>query len=260
MSEIGAGPAGRFDVARVVSRVFRVLGANPAVFVGLAVLLELPDLALNYGVVFLTKQALATGNYATAVLLIGAVRTFVSFLCRNLLTAALIHGTITTLNGNRASFGQCLLTGLRNLVPLLGLTLLSALGEGAGFLLLVVPGVILALMWFVITPVYVVEHPPVMSAFERSSALTRDCRGQIFAIALLFGIISWGLFFLTNRLTMVALGMVPSFALMDVSFALSSVVRVAMALLAAVGVASVYYELRIVKEGAGSEQLAEVFA
>ena len=108
MSEIGAGTGGRFDVARVVSRVFRVLGANLAVFVGLAVLLELPDLAFDYGAVFFTKHALATGNYATVVLLMGATRTFVSFLCRNLLTAALIHGTIMALNGRRASFGQCL--------------------------------------------------------------------------------------------------------------------------------------------------------
>jgi hypothetical protein len=132
MSEIGAGTGGRFDVARVVSRVFRVLGANLAVFVGLAVLLELPDLAFDYGTVFFTKQALATGNYATVVLLMGATRTFVSFLCRNLLTAALIHGTIMTLNGRRASFGQCLLTGLRNLLPLLALTLLRRSARGSG--------------------------------------------------------------------------------------------------------------------------------
>jgi hypothetical protein len=230
------------------------------VFVGLAVLLELPDLAFDYGTVFFTKKALVFGDFATAALLIGSTRTFVSFLCRNLLTAALIHGTIMTLNGRRASFGQCLSTGLRNLLPLLVLTLLSALGEGAGFLLLVVPGIILALMWFVITPVYVVEHPPLMSAFERSSALTRDCRGQIFAIALVFVVVSWVLQFLNSRFSVAVVGLVPSFAALHVSFALSSVVRVATALLAAVGVASVYYELRVVKEGAGSQQLAEVFA
>jgi hypothetical protein len=37
-------------------------------------------------------------------------------------------------------------------------------------------------------------------------------------------------------------------------------VRIALDLIGAAGVASIYYELRLVKEGVGPEQLAAVFA
>jgi hypothetical protein len=43
-------------------------------------------------------------------------------------------------------------------------------------------------------------------------------------------------------------------------FALSSVVEIVTSMLGAVGTAAIYFELRLVKEGAAPEQLAAVFA
>ncbi len=58
-------------------------------------------------------------------------------------------------------------------LPLLALALLAAIATIAGLLLLIVPGVILATIWAVVLPVYVIERPALMASFGRSRALVR---------------------------------------------------------------------------------------
>jgi hypothetical protein len=74
----------------------------------------------------------------------------------------------------------------------IGLTLLVGLGVGAGFIALVVPGIILAMMWSLAVPVKVLENKGITDAMSRSSDLTKGDRGRIFVIALLFGVLSIG--------------------------------------------------------------------
>jgi hypothetical protein len=67
-------------------------------------------------------------------------------------------------------------------LPLIGAGLLAGIAIGIGFLLLIVPGLILLTIWSVIAPVIVVEHSGVMNAFGRSRELVRDNGWQVFGV------------------------------------------------------------------------------
>jgi Membrane domain of glycerophosphoryl diester phosphodiesterase len=59
-------------------------------------------------------------------------------------------------------------------------------GIGIGFILLIVPGIILALMWALTIPVAVLEDKGLRDSVERSAELTKGHRGRVFLIYFLF--------------------------------------------------------------------------
>jgi len=78
------------------------------------------------------------------------------------------------------------------IVGVIGMTILVELGVGAGFIALVVPGIILAMMWSLAVPVKVLENKGATDAMTRSADLTKGDRGRIFVIWLLFVVLSFG--------------------------------------------------------------------
>ena len=60
------------------------------------------------------------------------------------------------------------------------------LGIFGGAILLLVPGLILAVMWSVVAPACVVERTGVFGAFSRSQELTRGYRWPIFGLYVAF--------------------------------------------------------------------------
>lgn len=68
------------------------------------------------------------------------------------------------------------------ILPLIGVGILAGLGIGLGFLLLIVPGLILMTIWAVIAPVIVVERSGVLAAFGRSRELVRGNGWQVFGV------------------------------------------------------------------------------
>jgi hypothetical protein len=71
--------------------------------------------------------------------------------------------------------------------PLVAVSILFGIGLAIGFILLIVPGLILLVIWSVVAPVTVLERPGVFAAFGRSRALVRGNGWNVFAvIALVF--------------------------------------------------------------------------
>jgi hypothetical protein len=71
--------------------------------------------------------------------------------------------------------------------PLVGVSILFGIAVGVGFVLLIIPGLILLTIWSVVAPVTVVERPGVFAAFGRSRQLVRGNGWNVFAvIALVF--------------------------------------------------------------------------
>ena len=128
--------------------------------------------------------------------------------------------------------------------------------------------VLLALAWSVAAPVLVMERTGVLGAFTRSAELTRNHRVAIFALAILAavigfmiqalatGIVMGGALSMANVTTAGGGGMI---GVVIAQAATTLVAQTINALIGSAGVASVYYELRFVKEGVGAEQLAAVF-
>lgn len=84
----------------------------------------------------------------------------------------------------------------RRMWLLLGLALLAAAGMTIGLMILIVPGVLLYLSWFVAAPALVMERSTPVTALRRSALLTRGSWGRLSGLALLLVVIEFGLSFL----------------------------------------------------------------
>ncbi len=88
----------------------------------------------------------------------------------------------------------------------IGLSILVGLGVGLGFIALIVPGVLLALMWSLAVPVKILENKGATDAMSRSSDLTKGDRGRIFVIWLLFIVLSFAVSWLLQWPILLAAG------------------------------------------------------
>lgn len=242
-----------FDIGRVLKRTFSVLGHNLAVFLILTVILSgLPQFASS-----MVQTHLASSGSAQGVLLLVGLA-LLTLIGAYVLQAAVIHGAVSDLNGRRASLGACLSTGVKFFLPTLAIAILFSFGVAFGFLLLIVPGLILTTMWVVAVPVEVVEKTGVFGSFSRSAALTKGHRWQIFALFLVYVAISA---VLVGGLAAVGMSIAggPGVPVNPLAIAITAVIQSISTLIGAAGVASIYYELRTIKDGIGPEQLASVF-
>jgi Uncharacterised protein family (UPF0259) len=75
------------------------------------------------------------------------------------------------------------------LLPLLGLAIVAGIGIAIGFVLLIIPGLILLTIWAVAAPVMVIEHPGVFAALGRSRELVRGYGWPVFGTIVLAALI-----------------------------------------------------------------------
>ncbi|NEX91597.1 hypothetical protein [Caulobacter sp. 17J65-9] len=259
MVAVTADGVGRFDMGRVVQRTFGVLGRNAQTFGALAVLLSgLPQVLLYWGAGSMGLSA-ASGapNFASFPLMaLGGLAMFVGTF---VLQAALTHGTVADLNGKRVTFGSALSTGGRFMLPLLGLGILMGLAFMVGYLLLIVPGIMLSVAWAVAAPVLVVEQRGVTETFGRSADLTRGNRWAIFGLGVAYLVVTWLVGAMLGGVAGV-IGMIGGPTGQVLGSALGQgVASVFTSLVGTAGIAAIYYELRSAKEGVGVEALASVF-
>lgn len=256
----------RFEMGRVISGTFEVIGRNFVPFTLLALLLGgLPNLLVG-----LVQMRFLAGQTTFEPRVVGGsvVGGLIMLVAAFVLQAAIVHATVTDLNGRRVALGDSLKVGLRNCLPLIGLAILMALGFAVGFVLLIVPGFILMIMWSVAVPSKVVEKIGVFDALRRSGDLTRGRRWPIFGLFVLYAIANWML----SALVVVAAGpftplaapttdttsvLVSTTSLIHV--VASAVIATVGALVSTAGGAVLYSELRGSREGVGPEALASVF-
>ena len=135
------------------------------------------------------------------------------------------------------------------------LNLVIGLGEGLGFLLLIVPGVILTVMWSVAVPVKIAEDTDLSKSISRSNALTKGRRWPIAGLVLTYAVAYIALLLLlgaiSQALTTIGLGIMGN--------VLTGLLEIPTSLISAAGLACLYYELRRTREGGGPEAVAEVF-
>ncbi len=257
--------APRFEMGRVVNLMFGAIGRNWVVFGLLALLLSaFPQGLFQLVQTQITVSRLAVDgsppqfNFSGSLLVLVGVA--VSIAGNVIMQAALVHGVIVDLNGGKASFGDCLKTGLRFALPILGVGFLMALGIVAGALVFFVPGVMLALAWMVAVPAEVVERTGVFGAFSRSAALTRNHRWSLLGLCAIYVVVAW---ILSAAILAMSAGVQTAAQMIasrtPIVIAVTAIVRVVEAVVGAAGIAAIYYELRSIKEGIGPDALASVF-
>ena len=149
---------------------------------------QAPVLMPAAGVVFVFTGILAAVLIAAspALALVGLI---VSLAATWVFTGMVVELVADVQDGRRDSSPGEL---LRAVTPVLGQLILVALAAGVGiavgFLLIIVPGLILFTVWSVAAPVVVLERPPVLRALARSRELVRGSGWQVFAVILVLDI------------------------------------------------------------------------
>ncbi|MFN3583843.1 glycerophosphoryl diester phosphodiesterase membrane domain-containing protein [Phenylobacterium sp.] len=185
MTHAAAVDTGKIDIGRVIRVLMEVLKRNFATFLLLALLLY----GLPSAIVTLLRaddlRRFQDGDFSHFGPGLG-LGWLVGLVTSAILQGALTYAAIEDLSGRRASISGSLTVGLRAFLPLIGIAVLAFVGLFVGYLLLVVPGVILTCMWMVTVPAFIAERTTILGAFGRSAELTRGNRWRILGALLLW--------------------------------------------------------------------------
>jgi len=161
------------------------------------------------------------------------------------------HAALQDMRGRAVNLGESVQVGLDRAVPLLGVLILLGLGVWLGCLLLVIPGIMLAVRWYIAVPVCVVERLGGTSALGRSAELTKGHRWKIFGLMLIVGF--------GGGIAGAVLGGIAALGGLVVSLIVQFVVQVVAAAFGAVLATVIYHDLRVAKEGVDTDRIASVF-
>jgi hypothetical protein len=259
---------GQFDIGRVVRHTFGAIAHNAGSFAILSIAFAgVPTLIWSLGLgqgVALMRGAVRGGAapdlamLGTDLLLVlgGFV---VSIVASAILQGAIVYGAACYLNGRPASLDDCLATGLKRCLPLVGLEIVAGVAIAFGFMLFFVPGIMMFVAWSVAVPALVVERTGVFGGLGRSAELTRGRRWAVFGLLFLV----WVAVLIVGQLAQAVFGLIAPVADPAVQtlrqLPLSGVIGLVVSVVTASGYAALYYELRSAREGVGPEALAAVF-
>ncbi len=262
--------AGRLSLSRVAERTFGLVGAEFAQdYLATVGIMLIPTALSAWRLQTLAHSGL-TGRMAMARMIgpgfwLGGL---VSLVCVVLVYASLSWGAAERLQGRTVSLGDKLSAGLRATPVLIGIGVLAYFAIVFASLLLLVPGLFLAVCWSLVAPVVAVEQRGVFAGFGRSFELTRGNRWTIFLILLVYAVGSGVLalavavlvrlvFGASSNIFMAQVSNAPAFwAGLVVNLLLGGVLR----MVGAVGVGVIYSELRGVGGGFDTRRLSDVFA
>jgi len=235
VSAVAPVAEGEFRIGRVFNRTVNLLSRNFPIYFAVAALAAVPKSIVDK----------TSGGWQFLVFVLMAVAGPVGY-------AIMAQVAFADLSGRPVSLSEAVSGTFRRFLPLLGLTICLGLAIAMGFLLLIAPGIILMVMWYVTTPAFVIERLGVSASFARSSALTKGHRWPIFGMLLILfipGTIIEVVLEKTLALSGSA-GLIISGALLwaGLTTAFGSVLAVA-----------TYYDLRVAKEGIDTRHLAAVF-
>ena len=167
----------RLDIGKVFARVFETYRAQAAVVIPAAFIVFLP-VSLVSGLAYEGESGPLT--------LLG----FVVGVVGSLWLQGVVVGAVADIQDDHRdeSVGSLFAMVGPVLGRLLLAGLLAAVGIGIGFLLLIVPGLVLLTLWSLVIPVIVLERSGVLASFGRSRELVRGHAWRVFAIVVLLGI------------------------------------------------------------------------
>jgi len=236
MAATDAGRSAEWGVGSTISTAGSILFSHFTPFVGTALVASLPSLIFSLA---------APDSY---------IQSIVDLIVGQIVAVTLIYGSIQVLRGRQVSIAECFSQGFGRLGTAIGVAIVAAIGVAAGMVLLIVPGVILAVMWAVAVPAAVVERAGVIESLSRSTALTRERRWRVLGAILVAGVIT----VVVGAVIGGIFGAVDGTETPLFTIVLWAVTAAAQAFSACV-YATLYFFLRREKEGVDIEQIAAVF-
>jgi hypothetical protein len=165
------------DVGAIVRNVFHIYVDQAAVL--------MPAAAVVFAITGVLSVLLVAASSG-----LGVVALLLSLVATTLFTGMVVELVSDVQDGKRdASAGQL----LRAVTPVIGQLILvgivAGIGIVVGFILIIIPGLILITIWSVAAPVVVLERPGGVRALGRSRALVRGNGWNVFAVILLLVIL-----------------------------------------------------------------------
>jgi hypothetical protein len=252
-------PAGRFAesdfrIGLVFSRAWSVFSGNFVAFVLVTGVAGLPSL--------LIQQAApdTLGNtYADVGMAVFSAIVMLGFW--TLSQAVVLYGAFQVMRGRPIDLAGAVRFGSRRVFSVLGLAIAVPVLCALAALLFVVPGVILYMVWFVATPVCVVERLGVLRSMGRSAELTTGYCWRIFGLQLVILIAAMIVNSIASTAVPAILGAAGASASLDTTLGqiASQVWSAIWTAFNAIVIAVTYHDLRVAKEGVDIEQIAAVF-
>jgi len=176
--EAAGSPAKRIGVGDVISETFSVYGQNIVALVGSALAV--------FVVVGLVSGILQRAGGVLLLLLAAAVS-----LAGQALYTGFVVGLVRDVRDGRRdqTVGDLFSAAGPFILPLIGFGILFGIGAAVGFLLIVIPGLILVTFWSLGAPAIVVEGIGPIDAFGRSWRLVRGQAWQVFGVLVIIFLI-----------------------------------------------------------------------
>ena len=164
------GPSGHIDIGGVLNDATDTWKKAFATIWVIALILYVPVAILGY---FADKSWIINVIYAIA----------------SIVAALYIQGALSRIVQDVREDGKVdwtvgeLLKSINpKLLPLLGLSIVVGVLVFIGLIFFIIPGVILALVWFVAVPVMIIENKGVFESMSRSGELTKSNRWRLFGL------------------------------------------------------------------------------
>lgn len=256
-------PVEKIDIGRVIGRGFEALRAHFLPFFAVAALLAgAPSFFMQYWM--LSGVATYDPNYIISFEYWGPILgSYLAMMVAGaVLQGVLVRSTILTLSGREADLSHSVMLALRLVIPIILASIVVAILTGIGFLFLVVPGVMIYCAFIVTIPALIEERRGIFGSMQRSRDLTRGSRKRIFVLLVVFWVFSVVISTVLNAIAGISpIGTygakLPDPILAGTAAAIGGALY---SVIVAVLTAALYVELRTVKEGATTNDLAAIFA
>jgi len=237
------------EIGDIFDEAFTLYKKNFVTFFGIAAIVYIPFEILSYMLILSSAQPVQ-GQVDPTILLVALGGVLILMLSLNFTNAALTKAISDSHTGEQTSIGSAYGNILVRAFPLIITLLLVGLLVSIGYMLLIIPGILLTFMAVFVSQVFVVEDRRYFDAFSRSRELAKENWMRIFIIAIIGavinGVVGFGSEWLGGMLSNspVILGVITGLAN---SFVLP-IVSAAYVLL--------YFDIRVRKEGFDLELLA----
>ncbi len=173
-------------LGELLDRTFFLYRKNFLLFAGIIALPHILLLAFQFaGIVLRSQKVIPPGLSTQNILWIVAMYAVIFGI-----SAASQGATVTAVSrlhlGQQVSIGESFAAIKSKILYLWAIVIGQFLGVALGFVLLIIPGIIFALMWVLTIQVAVIENTGFSASFARSAALTKGHRGRGFVICLVF--------------------------------------------------------------------------
>lgn len=182
MRRVEATPSRPIDVGRVIGETFSLYGSYAAPLLGSAV------------VVFTIAGVLQGLLNEGGGIVLGLLAAVVGLVAQALYTGFVVKLVDDVRDGVQDhTVGELVSSAQHAIVPLIANGLLKAVAVAIGFLLLIVPGLILLTIWAVTSPAIVAERKDAIAAFGRSRELVSGQGWQVFGVILVAFLITFAI-------------------------------------------------------------------